>query len=84
MSKAIQLAAFVFAALGLFGLVEARLDQIESFDCKGPRTVVATHGDTVWRIAETNCTGNVRTAVDEIIRLNGGSGLQVGQIVRLP
>jgi nucleoid-associated protein YgaU len=57
----------------------------QSFDCDGPTTVIATHGDTMWAIAQRYCTGHVGNATHNIIQLNGNtSQLQPGQVIFLP
>jgi LysM domain len=50
-----------------------------------PRLHVAAPGDTLWSIAE-QYRGEVSRDrfVDALIDLNGGTGIQVGQPVRLP
>jgi hypothetical protein len=51
----------------------------------GESVYVAGPGDTLWKIARAlQPTGDVRPLVRELSELNGGSGLEVGQPVRLP
>jgi hypothetical protein len=52
----------------------------------GPGTVVQAHpGDSLWSIAEAH-RGDVpiRRYVEVLIDLNGGTVIEVGQLVRLP
>ena len=46
-------------------------------------TVVVTYGDTLWSIAEEHCTGNLQSAVDELVDTHNTTSLQVGDIVTL-
>lgn len=42
-------------------------------------------GDTLWSIAENHCGGaNLADYVDDLIALNGGTIVQVGQLISLP
>lgn len=51
----------------------------------GESVYVAGPGDTLWTIARAlQPIGDVRPLVRELSELNGGSGLEVGQPVRLP
>jgi len=45
----------------------------------------AEPGETLWSLAaRLGPAGDVRTSLDQLIRLNGGSGLVAGQPVRVP
>jgi hypothetical protein len=49
------------------------------------RTVVARPGDTLWALArQHHGVADFDRYLDEVIDLNGGTAIQVGQIVRLP
>lgn len=66
-------------------LATNEVGNMQSFDCDGPTTVIATHGDTMWAIAEAYCEGHVGNAVYEMRQLNGNtSQLQPGQVIFLP
>ena len=48
-------------------------------------TYVAQPGDTMWSIAQTLHGGQSTSwYVDALVELNGGTSLQVGQVVQLP
>ena len=50
-----------------------------------PLTHVVRPGDTIWSIAEDHAPGvDVRPLVDAMVDLNGGSSLQVGQVLLIP
>jgi hypothetical protein len=50
-----------------------------------PAMVVAQPGDTLWSIARTlQPAGDVRALVDELVELNGGASLAIGQRVLVP
>lgn len=52
-----------------------------SFSCD-PSVIVASEGDTIWRLAEEACEGEITLAVDEAYRINGE--LSVGEAVVFP
>jgi nucleoid-associated protein YgaU len=55
-----------------------------SAESVAPRTVVATHGDTLWDIARTVVpTGDISDLVSELVRMNG-SRIEPGQVIRIP
>jgi hypothetical protein len=46
---------------------------------------VVQHGDTLWSIARSlQPVGDVRPLVDALERRNGGSQLDIGQVLVLP
>lgn len=44
---------------------------------------VAQEGDSLWRIAERFCTGEIDSAVSDMVAVHGSS-IRVGQQVTLP
>lgn len=49
------------------------------------RTVRATAGESLWTIAEEHRGDvDINRYIDELVELNGGTSIQVGQLVRLP
>jgi hypothetical protein len=49
------------------------------------RTVRAMPGDSLWSIAEEHRGGvDINRYIDKLVDLNGGTSIQVGQLVRLP
>ena len=48
-------------------------------------TITAQPGDTMWSIAEVHRgDADLVRFVDELIALNGGTSLQIGQLISLP
>lgn len=45
---------------------------------------VVQPGDTMWSIASSLATGSIRGYVADLVSLNGGASLDVGQILVLP
>lgn len=45
--------------------------------------VVVEKGDTLWRIAEKRCTGDMLEITDELVR-SYGTEIQPGQVIQLP
>jgi len=41
-------------------------------------------GDTLWSIASSLTDGNLRNYVDELVDLNGGASVDIGQRLVLP
>lgn len=73
------IAAFVLILVGL-----GRLADVNSqFNCKVD-SIKAMSGDSLWSIAENHCTGNIQIVVEQMIYLNGGSEIRIGQIISLP
>jgi len=69
--------ACVVTALGVLALTGN-----ENYTCPD-MTVVVTYGDTLWSIAEQHCTGNLQSAVDDLVDTHKTTSLQVGDIVTL-
>jgi len=68
---------FMYVALAFVGLLVImvfvdRVQASEQYECRVTMAQVTTF-DTMWRIAEDNCDGNIRNAVYDMIDLNGGS-----------
>jgi LysM repeat protein len=50
-----------------------------------PVSHVVVPGDTIWSIARGLVPeGDIRPVVDRIVAANGGSGLEVGQVLLIP
>jgi hypothetical protein len=57
--------------------------RLDEYTCDATNdNVVVNNGDTVWRIVTTNCTGNIRKAVDDHVEFYG-TDIQVGQAIQL-
>ncbi len=87
-----QVAVLTAALLVLAVLVVALGSSGTATDVAGAeqptRTVQVVAGQTLWQIAaEANPTGDIRTTVDEIVRLNSlssASALQLGSTIAVP
>lgn len=77
---AVFLLVVVLAAafLGLKKLVEIQ----DSFNCQD-KVVTVKAGDTMWVIAKESCTGNIQSAVDQLVK-EYGLIIEVGQKIQLP
>ena len=63
--------------------------QMAGLDVSGAYVVsdgvyVVQPGDTMWSIASSLTTGSIRGYVADLVSLNGGASLDVGQILVLP
>ena len=66
------------AFLGLKKLVEIQ----DSFNCPN-KVVTVKAGDTMWVIAKANCTGNIQSVTDQLVK-EYGLIIEVGQKIQLP
>ena len=72
----------VILILGLLLGFGVMLTTREGFSC-GTSSHVVVEGDTLWGIAEDNCSGNIQKASDDLLKVYG-SPLEVGNTVYLP
>lgn len=72
-------------AIWIAALMIAKLYESQTqFTCSNNGlAVIAQRDDTIWKIAERHCTGDIRAAVDEMVG-NRGSDLMPGAIIHLP
>jgi hypothetical protein len=69
LNKSFFVAVLVFVGLSVFFM---RIGDSAEIECS-KATHIVSQGETMWRIAEEHCTGNVQRVVDELIELNGGT-----------
>ena len=82
--KKFQTLLLAIATVIVMILVLARSNERAArFECD-KTSHVAKSGDTMWKIAGAYCDGNVENVVYQMIELNGGSSLQIGQKVVIP
>jgi hypothetical protein len=51
---------------------------------QGTDFYIVQQGDTLWSIASSLTDGNLRNYVDELVDLNGGASVDIGQRLVLP
>ncbi len=51
---------------------------------RGTDFYIVQQGDTLWSIASSLTDGNLRNYVDELVNLNGGASVDIGQRLVLP
>jgi len=56
--------------------------RMDSYVCNTKQHTV-TYGESLWEIAQSNCSGNIRSAVDDLVDTYG-STIQNGQVIDLP
>ena len=72
----------VVLILGIaMGLITILISQ-EKYSCNTLSHVVV-EGDTLWGIAEDNCSGNIQKVSDDLVKVYG-LPLEVGKIIYLP
>ena len=69
------------ALIGLGALIDAAMSP--NFSCDVD-SVTAEWGDSLWSIAERQCSGDIQSAVEAMIGLNRTTWIQAGQTVHLP
>lgn len=74
----IIIVAFFVTSFGLSKVIEAQ----EQYDCPDIFVTVQA-GDTMWKIAEPNCTGNIQVAVFHLVQ-KYGTLIHQGQQIQLP
>jgi len=58
------------------------VERMDSYVCNTKQHIV-TYGESLWEIAQSNCSGNIRSAVDDLVDTYG-STIQNGQVIDLP
>ena len=76
--KVITIIAILLAIYGFGQVIKAQ----EQFTCD-KSVVTVVKDDTVWKIAEQHCTGDISSAVHAIINISGVE-IRPGQIIQLP
>jgi hypothetical protein len=56
--------------------------RMDSYVCNTKQHIV-TYGESLWEIAQSNCSGSIRSAVDDLVDTYG-STIQNGQVIDLP
>lgn len=74
-------AAFVCS---LITIVVMAIVPSSTYRCPGPDKVTARAGDNMTLIAQRECDGDIQAVVEDMIGLNRGSFIRVGQTIYLP
>lgn len=56
--------------------------RMDSYVCNTKQHTV-TYGESLWEIAQSNCSGNIESAVNDLVETYG-STIQNGQVIDLP
>jgi len=56
--------------------------RMDSYVCNTKQHTVS-YGETLWEIAQSNCSGNIESAVNDLVETYG-STIQNGQVIDLP
>lgn len=67
--------------LSFVWLVNNSIRNWDNYDCQA-NTITAQPFDSLWSIAEKNCSGNIRKTVWDL-EIKYGNNLQVGQVINL-
>ncbi|NDB08482.1 MAG: hypothetical protein EBX97_07435 [Actinobacteria bacterium] len=66
----------------ILGLHQYNTNKAEAYTCYGDKVTVIAW-DTLWRIAEEYCSGNISNATDDLVD-KYGTTIQIGQVIDLP
>jgi hypothetical protein len=72
----------VIVACVVLGLHQYNTNKAEAYTCYTD-TVTVIPLDTLWRIAEEYCSGNITNATDDLVD-KYGTTIQIGQVIELP
>ena len=78
-----RFAAVTAVAFVIWAFVQI-INPTSTYKCDGVDHVVARPGDNLTVIAQQHCTGDIQAVVEDMIGLNRGSFIKIGQIVYLP
>ena len=85
-NRKITVAFYVYLAVLVTGFVVILFrdyaKRMDSYVCDTKQHTVS-YGESLWEIAESNCSGNIRSAVDDLVEIYG-STIQNGQVIDLP
>jgi hypothetical protein len=73
---AVLVTAFVYF------LIQESAQRMDSYVCN-TRQHTVSYGETLWEIAQSNCSGNIESAVNDLVETYG-STIQNGQVIDLP
>jgi hypothetical protein len=73
---AVLVTAFVYF------LIQESAKHMDSYICNTKQHTVS-YGETLWEIAMSNCSGNIESAVNDLVETYG-STIQNGQVINLP
>lgn len=76
-----RIAFWTSISAGFVWLATASVKSWDNYDCQN-KQVVAEHYDSLWSIADDNCTGSIDKAVYDLVKEYGNT-IQVGQVIHL-
>lgn len=68
--------------LGLGLLAKTSIERLDNYKCH-PTQVVIEQYDTLWAVAERNCTGSIQSAVHDLVKKHGTTVVRIGQVIEL-
>ena len=80
--KIIKVTVVLVGVVVAIALMYARVGAMDSFTCDGAPHQV-NYGDTLWKIAEAKCDGNIQVVVDNLVDTYG-TIIQPNQDIWLP
>jgi hypothetical protein len=85
-NRKITVAFYVYLAVLVTGFVVILFrdyaKRMDSYVCDTKQHTVS-YGESLWEIAESNCSGSIQSAVDDLVEIYG-STIQNGQVIDLP
>ena len=72
----------VLVTLFVYFLFQMSAERMDSYVCNAKQHTVS-YGESLWEIAQSNCSGNIESAVNDLVETYG-STIQNGQVIDLP
>ena len=72
----------VLVTMFVYFLFQMSAERMDSYVCNTKQHTVS-YGESLWEIAQSNCSGNIESAVNDLVETYG-STIQNGQVIDLP
>jgi hypothetical protein len=72
----------VLITMFVYFLIQESAERMDAYVCNTKQHTVS-YGESLWEIAQSNCSGNIESAVNDLVETYG-STIQNGQVIDLP